>query len=210
MKDEPLLDRISGWLLKGHRGNPSEKTEASSGDLSDTRRKKSNRKVTLLLILGVVGILLILLSECGGKQESGTTLEVSPKETDVEEVEQRLRDLVATISGDQSPQVMVSFSDTGESLYEYDTQTSSEESVRQGEEQSSKQTSQQNVIYVEDENGMQQALVRQYRLAKPEGVVVACQGGENITVKSRLVQAISTLFGISTDKVYITERVTDP
>ena len=150
--------------------------------------------------------MLILLSECNGRQTAAQSTDATVPNLETEQLETKLKTLVQTITGDPKPQVMVSFSDNGESVYEYDTKTSSEEEAGQAETNSRKITSERNIIYVKDGNGGQTALVRQYLLAKPEGVVVACQNGEDITVKSRLINAISTVLGIPTSSVYITER----
>ena len=204
MGDSNWFQRLTGWLSK--KQEQKEPLTGSSSAMPASPKRKSNRKVTVLFVLGVVGILLILLSECNGRQTAAQPTDTTVPKVETEQLETKLKTLVQTITGDPKPQVMVSFSDNGESVYEYDTKTSSEEESGQSEANSRKKTSERSIIYVKDGNGGQTARVRQYRLAKPEGVVVACQNGEDITVKSRLIHAISTVLGIPTSSVYITER----
>ena len=171
---------------------------------SAASKSRKNRAVTVVLLLGLAGILLIWLSDCGGKPaapaKDGQSSESASTEY-ADQLERRVRQLVVGLTGDESAEVMVTQAQSVEYVYEYETKSSSEQTP-----DSAKNADERSVVYVEDENGRDQALLRKVLEPKIAGVVVICTGGDAVTVRSRVIQAVSTALSVSTDKVFVAER----
>ncbi len=197
------VGRGSGSVQQGFIAPMAPQPDTAPGAASKGRK---NKAVTVVLLLGLAGILLIWLSDCGGKPTAQTKTEQTSESVSTayaDTLEQRVRQLVVGLTGDEAAEVMVTLAQSVEYIYEYETKSSSEQTP-----DSAKNTDERSVVYVEDENGRDQALLRKVLEPKIAGVVVICTGGDAVTVRSRVIQAVSTALSVSTDKVFVAERAT--
>ena len=66
-----------------------------------------------------------------------------------------------------------------------------------------------NVILVQGSNGTREALLKTTIEPKVKGVVIVCQGGENIEVEKRVIDAVTTALDISSSKICVA-KLSDP
>lgn len=130
---------------------------------------KSDKRIKLILVLGIAVILLIAISGIGGNK-SGTADSASLSELSQYEkkLEERLSDILSEIEGVGKLKVMVTL-DTSE----------------------------------ESEYGRSKDMLLSVKAPSVRGVIVVCDGGNNIIVKEKVTSAVSGVFGISTTRISV-------
>lgn len=167
---------------------------------------KENR-VKTIIILGVLGMIFILLSEwfpfSGGEGTASSPTANETEEVTKKQIEDRLTELLSGIVGVGKCQVMVTFEQSAENVYENNRKQSSDSSSADGRT-GEKTTDEQSVIIVENKDGSKEALLKTKIEPKIKGVVIACEGGEDVTVESRIIGVVTTAFQLPTNQVYVT------
>lgn len=165
----------------------------------DTFEQK-NSKAKILIAAGIVGILLILLSEISfpaSKKETEVT------KTDysayVNELDDKLNSLISSIDGVGKCKVMITLKSTSESVYAKNIQNSQSES-------SASQNSEY-VIY--DSKDGDSPILIQENFPEIEGIAIVCSGGDNIAVRERVIQCVSSLFNISSNRISVSKLSND-
>lgn len=174
---------------------------------------KGNRKVTLFIILGGAGVLLIFLSSFLPKAEKTADVPI-PAETAAQEptneeyekrYQQRIEQLVAKIDGVGAAQVTVTLDSGIEYVYAKEESKDTDRQSGSGETLSQRDSIDQKTILIEDENGRKKALLRTTLEPRVRGVVVVCEGGGDARVAERVTEAVKTALGISSTKVCVTK-----
>ena len=167
---------------------------------------KENR-VKTIVVLGLLGIALILLSELvpvGGGSDTQAAGSVSVDEEEMKrQVEEKLAELIGSIAGVGECKIMVTYESTLQNVYESDTKTTSDSSSSEGGNKD-KTTKEENVIILENKDGTREALLKTQLGPQIKGVVIACEGGEDVAVESRIIGVVTTAFQLPTSKVYVT------
>lgn len=191
----------------------SEKSKNSSGDLNNKHDYKSllskiftkkNIKILALIIIGVFA--LILFMGIGGESEektdsvSGNKIYTSTLEY-CAELENKLEKVLSGISGAGNVRVMVSVDGSPELVYatNADNKTSSTSN-------GSTVTTSSNPIIVES-NGNANPLILTENLPEVKGVIVVSSGAGDVSIKLDILNAVSTLLNISTDKISVLKGI---
>lgn len=154
-------------------------------------RIKSDRKLLLIVILGIAGIILLTLSELmPEKNENEAAKETSPDISEYEqETERRLAELISSIDGAGRTRVMITLS-------------SGDENVYATEDKSGKENYERSYVVVKqsgDENGML------LRVNEPEirGAAIVCEGADSERVKQEIINTVTAVLGIGTNRINI-------
>ena len=128
-----------------------------------------DKRIKLILILGIAVIILIALSGLNGrKAEAVSTVSADELYQYEKKLEERLTDILTQIDGVGKIKVMVTL-DTSE----------------------------------ENEYGKTKDVLLSVKAPSVRGVIVVCDGGDNIIVKEKVTSAVSGVFGISTTRVSV-------
>ncbi len=159
---------------------------------------KKDKFRNVILFLGIGGIALIYIS---------TWIDFSPKEPEAEQetvsysaaeyerqLETGLRQVVAAITGEENPTVLVTLESTGKTVYAQDEKKSS----REGEEQNETIH-----ILLKDSEGAQHALTVTEIQPKVKGVVVVSEFAGDSVIREKLIYAMKTALDISSTKVCV-------
>ena len=172
--------------------------------LKEIFENKQN-KTKLLFAAGILGILLILLSEISftpskSKENKVETEVASISYSDyVNELDDKLTELISSIDGVGKCKVMITLKNTTESVFAKNTQNNqSESSYSQNDEY---------VIY-DGENGNSPILLKEI-FPQIEGVAVVCSGGDNIVIKEKIIQCVSSLFNIPSNRISVSKISAD-
>ncbi len=173
---------------------------------------KGEKGKKILIIIGIIGIILILISEflpASTNNNTKTQLFSSKQYTD--DLENQLATLVSGIEGAGKTNVMVTLENSGETIYAVQenkntdiTQDVQANSVTQ--KQQSDQTEQQYII-IDDSNGGQKALLQTQTEPKLKGVVVVCEGGDDPVVVQRIIESITVALDIPSNQVCVTKKI---
>ena len=148
--------------------------------------------------LGMVGILLIFLSSISPQTENQQQEPTSPLHQ-TQELEQQLKQLISSIEGVGEVKVMLTLDTENEQIYAQDKTIESNRSP-----QGDTIRQQSNHVILGNGSG-QQPLVETTYLPQVRGVAVVCQGAENITVVSRITDAISVVLDLPASRICVTK-----
>ena len=164
------------------------------------------KRTSLVLGIGILGILCIVLSEMiPDKTTSAFSEEVTTAEY-TQALEEKLTRMVRQIQGTGEVLVTVTVETGRESVYASDyaqSQDSREEDGANGQSRQQTWESEESILLLGSGSG-QQALIRTYREPQIGGVVVVCEGGDDVKIQAKVTTAVSTVLGISANRVYVT------
>lgn len=178
-------------------------------DLREKLKSFTQKKgAGLLLVLGLVGILLIFLSDLIGgnttaKTEVRATSGVQDSSQYAKELEAQLTDLVGNIQGVGRTRVMLTL-EAG-TAYDYVADEKSTSSVNAGVNGETSQKSHESEYVLIDGKDGREALVANYTMPEIRGVVVLCEGADDIATVKRVTDAVSVVLGLSTNRICVTK-----
>ncbi|MBQ3565764.1 MAG: hypothetical protein IJA12_01165 [Oscillospiraceae bacterium] len=160
-------------------------------------------KVKIIVFVGLLGILLIFLSEITGIKETGESenadiqnkVSTCAYEDYAQDMEKRLEKILSKIKGVGKAEVMVTVSGTEEYIY------AQEEKIKNGE----KDFSTENEYVLIGSGGEKQALLKKVVNPQISGIVIICEGGDSNIVKERVYSSVSAAFEISPSHIYVTK-----
>ncbi len=184
----------------GEEINEKEKKKGLSALLSD------DRSLSIILIIGVLGITLIFISTSFGNKGDNTPAEQeeSTAASDVlsdykEELSGELGNMLASMEGVGRTKVMVTLSGTVKNVYATNTDINDRETSRRTEadENADKQnTEKKNCILIKQKDGSEKALTVGQLLPEVKGVLVICDGGDSGETRKKIKEAVSAALNI--------------
>lgn len=194
--------------------------------LKEFFNKKSEGKKSIenLVILGIILIISVIFinyifndnKKNSAKNEESTNKvlanisEESAKSIQFteSELESKLKNILAKISGVGNVEVMVTYSQSSKTipLYNEDNQatTTEEKDTSGGTRKITENSSNREVVYTET-NGQKNVITQSIVSPQIEGAIVIAQGATNASVKTNIIQAVEAVTGLSTHKIQVFE-----
>lgn len=160
-----------------------------------SEKLKCDKKRLFIIVAGIVGILLLVLSEFIPEGEENVVITENDDEMSFtsyeKDIEERLKKLLESIDGAGKVQVMV-------------TIESGDEKVYATESKKSENNEEKNYVLVDIEGSDSGLLLK---IAQPEirGVAIVCQGADSPTVRNAVVGAVTSVLGISSNRVNVSK-----
>ncbi len=161
-------------------------------------------KVLIIVIIGILGLLMIGVSEIipSGKTKksedtSNSAIDESYSNSFKEETERELKDIISKIDGVGDVSLMLTLDGTTEYVYAEDVDTETDENS------DSKSDKYKNEVIIVDSDDGETALVKKIIEPKVKGVIIVCSGGGKIEVKERVIKAVSSALNISTNNICV-------
>ena len=171
---------------------------------------KPFKKPKTVLIIGLVGIGLIVLSSLfssgESKKENMKTGEMTAEEYKTI-LEEDIKETVTDITGSKNVSVVI----TLESGIKYSYADIREETLtekKENEKESTDNETKSGYITVKTAEGGEQALLVTTQMPKVRGVAIVCDGGDNERIAEKIQNAVMSALKISSKKVYICGRKT--
>ena len=164
-----------------------------------------NKKTSALLLLAVVGGLLILFS--GAEKDKPVSAEPYYSDSDYcAETEAKIKGLVAAITGDNDCIVAVTLETGSEYIYA-DQKSTNTDLSKEGKDGATKESekSEQEYIIVKSGDGSEEALIVTEKKPTIRGVAIV-SGGITATNEASILNAVSSVLGISSRKISITNK----
>ncbi len=155
------------------------------------------------IALGVIGIALLALSEWLPAKPAPTV--VSTTEEFVKQTEERLQTLVESIDGAGACRVLLTLNNGVEYVYateEKSTSDRQEDADDGGTRLTQSDDNETAAIVVDTGNGREGLLVTEIQ-PTVRGVVVVCEGGDDETVRERVMQAVTVALDVSPKRVCV-------
>ena len=173
-------------------------------------RKLSDEKIRnrLLISVGLLGLLLIFLSELGGSENPkvASMSQTVENEAYIQSMEDKLGKLVEQVSGAGNCHVMVTLEQGTQYVFASESKKVIDETQsRDGNENSKvqqKDNSESRIVVLE-ENGVSRPLVETSKEPQVKGVVVVCEGGSSSIIRERVTEVLTTVLGIGSHQVCV-------
>lgn len=170
----------------------------------------NDKKIRIIFLVGIIGIVLIFLSTffSSEKKEKGEKDQpVTDSATYAAELEKKVLDMVSGIEGVGTAKVMITLENSTEYVYVNEKKETVDSTKDYSDGQTKKEQErnnyEQNVILVDGSGGQREALLKTTIEPKVKGVVIVCQGGENVEVEMRITDAVTTALDIASSKVCV-------
>ncbi len=165
-------------------------------------KKLGNKKtISIILALGICGMLLIGFSDSiftGEKTDKDKN--VITIEQYIKNLEKKTREMLNFVDGAGKCKIMITADVSSEQNFATDDSISQD--IRT-EQSASKNDIEKEIVMVEDSNGKKIALVKSVTEPKIRGVLVLCEGADNIETKEKITNAVKTLLGVSINKISV-------
>ncbi len=162
---------------------------------------KDKRMMTVVVILGITGLVLIMISSLVPKEEKTdeleytTTEKISSAEDYRIETEKRLENFLSSIDGAGNVKVYLTVGSDERYIYATEGRRSKSENKTEEERK-----------YVMIGGGSDKsALIETVETPAITGAVIACSGFDSPTVQEQIYRAVSAALGIPTGKIYVTK-----
>lgn len=146
---------------------------------------KGKRKMIFFAALGIIGVFLVILGAAGagGEKSAAEKVEISTDDAYIEELENKICNIIAKVTGDADAAVIVTCDGGTEHVYVSNGDDGDYVTVRQ--------------------NGEYSLVLHRNLYPKITGVSVACRGGNDVGIKKKLIDVISTALGVSSNRICI-------
>ncbi len=158
------------------------------------QRIKDDKKLILIIGIGVLGMVLLLFS--GNTQNDSSK---KPNDSfDITEIqtatEKKLTSLLETVSGAGKVKVMVTFDAAEEKIYAVDTESESKADEYKYSEE----------YVIVEESGDTKGLTLKVIAPVIRGVGITCEGASSAVVRQEISKLVSAALGISANKIWVT------
>lgn len=164
---------------------------------------------SILLLVGMAGVLLIFLSQfwpSSSKPNSSSTSSSKSTAADyTTQLEGNLRGIIGNIQGVGRVQVMVTLESGVQYEYEQNQKTTSSRTATSGDNAQTQENTdnEQNTVLADNGSGAQQPLIKTEMQPAVKGVVVVCDGGNNPAVQDEVLQTVMTALNLPATSISI-------
>ena len=152
---------------------------------------KKYRYAALIVLAGMV----LMLLPGGSKADSGGDSSEAAESFSLEETEKRMAEVLGTINGVGRVRIMLTLR-SGSTLRLAEDSTISDSTGGQTKQE-------KQVLTVNRGSGRQEVVVTQQLYPTYQGAVVVCEGASSSPVRLAVVNAVSVLTGLSSDKISV-------
>lgn len=158
--------------------------------------KKMNtciQKYKYVLLVILAGLILLLLPRSGGEKENqaaGTNSTSALQEFDLEAMEHKLEEALSEVEGAGKVRVVLSVKGGPRQIIAQDGKTSEREDST-------------TAVVVSKGSGVEDTVLLQEIYPQYQGALVVCPGGGDPAVRLKLIEAVSALTGLGSDKISI-------
>ena len=159
---------------------------------------QTEKRVRVLAVLGIVGVLLICLSEFISFTPKKEDIQTETQITDFcENTEEKLEAILAQMQGADRVRVLVTLESSDEKIYAADAKTD----TKSGADSQQKSTDEKYVL-IDKSNGDDGILLKT-NAPKVKGVIVVCDGGDDPSVVKQITDAVSAALGIGANRISV-------
>lgn len=154
------------------------------------------KKYRYVALVALVGVVLMLLPSGGDSQQAAPEAAGVSESYSLPETEQRLEELLSRIRGVGQVQVMLTLK-SGASLQLAENRSST---LRDTDTQQ-----QRDVVTLNRGSGYEDVVITRQTYPVYQGAVVVCQGAGDSAVQLAVIQAVSVLTGLGSDRITVVQ-----
>lgn len=144
-------------------------------------------KYRYVLLIVLLGLSLMVIPEIKEAEEPAS----SPASEAYADPEEKLEEILSQIQGVGRVKVMLTEEEGKLTDYQTDCDTASDGSVRS------------DTVILSGENREESGLIKSVTPPTYLGAIIVCQGGDNASVRYALIQAVSNVTGLSSDRITV-------
>ena len=185
-------------------------------DENDKKRNIENIIVFIIILIITVLIINVMWSSNDKKTENKSedttkVLAQATSNSEKDELETRLEDILASIDGVGKVKVLIKYSESSSVVPMYNETTSestTKETDGDGANKDVKETESKREIVYTDENGKNAPITEKVTMPVIEGAIVTAQGAGNANIKTSIVSAVEAVTGLAVHKIQVFEMGT--
>ena len=144
-------------------------------------------KYKFVLLILCVGLVLMLLPSNDAREQTDPLGNVTE---DIPELSEELEKILAAVSGAGRVEVMLTKASGERTLYQTDMDVTGEDN-------------RQTTVIVTDSDRSQNGLIKQVNPPVYLGAIVVCQGADSAAVRYAIIDAVSKVTGLGSDKISV-------
>lgn len=153
------------------------------------------KKTIILAFLGIVGIILVVLGYLAPWKKNNSTsdkenLNSSGTMEYIRDIENKIRSMTEKITGDTNVSVIVSTENGTEYVYVSNENIDGNDISKE-------------YITIKNEKGTNELVLLKEVYPTITGVSIACPGGDDSSVKRKIIDLVSTAFGLSKNRICV-------
>lgn len=175
------------------------------------KRIAKDKKLLVLLAAGLAGMLLLLATEFFPAADAAEEVEspeqaAESRQSYVDEMEDKLAEIISAISGAGRTKVMVTLENSEESVWATQGAQSRESGGSEGAE---KYSLEDEYVLIQSSSSEEGGLLLKIIQPKIRGVAIVCDGGDNVYVREKITSAVASVLDISTAKISIAKMASE-
>lgn len=151
------------------------------------------KKYRYVILIFAVGLLLMILPGKDTEDQQSHDVYLGEETTELSTAEE-LAQLLSSIEGAGKVRIMLTVAEGEETLY----QTNESNSIGSGSENEKSDT-----VIITDSDRNETGLIRQINPPEYLGAVVVCQGADSPVVRLAIIDAVSKITGLGTDRISV-------
>ncbi len=170
-----------------------------------------NSKYKYVVLIGIIGILLIFLSTTNAKKENikkqkTEKLEKQNSEEYINHLETKLNNIISKIEGVGRSEVLITMENGIENIYANSEKKATNSNENVSGKMSTRNDIQKDVVVIDTHEG-KQALVVTQKEPTIKGVLIVCDGADNISVVEKVTNAVSRSLNIKKNRLSVVKGV---
>lgn len=190
----------------------------SSKNKENTNNKKQIENLAIFVIILVITVIAInyIWKEDEEDEKEYTTNEklatadkVDSNESVEYDLEKRLENILKSMEGVGSVEVLINYSETSTVVAMYNenvTESSTEETDSTGGIRTILETDTKKEIVYSEEDGNSTPVTEKIVMPKIEGAVITADGASNAKIKNNIIEAVKAVTGLASHKIQVFEK----
>lgn len=170
-----------------------------------TNLLKSEKATQYIIALGILGVILVLVSDFGMKKKEETPESAVTKEY-VEAIETNLQSILEKTKGVGKASVMITLEGGQQYIYAQNEKQSNSEITDMEDDEIKKSqkigNAENTFVFANGGTGGKPIKLTEL-LPKIKGVLIVCEGGASSVIKANITEAVSTALGIGYSQIYV-------
>lgn len=161
-----------------------------------------DKKILLLVIMLLIGILFLIITEFVGTEDKKTESadDISIAEYS-ESIENKLEKLISSVDGAGEAVVMVTLDSGEENIYAKEIKSNEETNDRKKSDKYEYE-----YVVVKDGSSTESGMLLKVTQPEVRGVAIVCDGGDNAAVRENIINTVSAVLDIKTNKISVCKK----
>lgn len=163
---------------------------------------KRDKKLLIIFILAVSGIVLLLFSEVFDDEKIKNDKDVvMTNENYADMIENKLAEIISSVDGAGRTEVMVTIETGEENVYARQVKTDEEKN-----ENKNSTNYEYEYIVIKSGSSTENGMLLKVIEPNIRGVAIVCDGGDNAAIRENIINIVSAVLDIKTNKISVCKR----